>query len=155
MTELSPFQSTGQVGYGCKTWIAREIEEAHFGGLHYVWFSHQLNPLPPTGLSSNPLEIYRVIDYVVKTDDFDHPKIKDLRASLRVAVHQSIAPSNRLLARRLKKMIRRSNIEMFRPQLWRIDLSRIAVGRARAGRFGWDERLIRDLRHGEFSVIVE
>jgi hypothetical protein len=87
MTELSPFQSTGQVGYGCKTWIAREIEEAHFGGLHYVWFSHQLNPLPPTGLSSNPLEIYRVIDYAVKTDDFDHPKIKDLRASLRVAVH--------------------------------------------------------------------
>jgi hypothetical protein len=155
MTELSPFQSTGQVGYGCKTWIAREIEEAHFGGLHYVWFSHQLNPLPPTGLSSNPLEIYRVIDYAVKTDDFDHPKIKDLRASLRVAVHQSIAPNNRLLARRLKKMIRRSNIEMFRPQLWRIDLSRIAVGRARAGRFGWDERLIRDLRQGEFSVIVE
>jgi len=155
MAELSLFQPSGQFGYGCKTWIAREIEETHFDGSYHVWFSHQLNPLPPTGLSSNPLEIYRVIDYAVKTDDFDHPKIKDLRASLRVAVHQSIAPNNRLLARRLKKMIRRSNIEMFRPQLWRIDLSRIAVGRARAGRFGWDERLIRDLRHGEFSVIVE
>ena len=155
MTELSPFQSTGQFGYGCKTWIAREIEETHFGGSYHVWFCHQLNPLPPTGLSSNPLEIYRGIDYAVKTDDFDHPKIKDLRASLRVAVHQSIAPRDRLLARRLKRIIRRSIIETFRPQLWRIDLSRIAVGRARAGRFGWDERLIRDLPQGEFSVIVE
>ena len=103
MTELLPFQPSGQVGYGCKTSIARAIEETHFGGSHHVWFSHQLNPLPPTGLSSNPLEIYRVIDYAVKTDDFDHPKIKDLRASLRAAVHQSIAPRDRLLARRLKE----------------------------------------------------
>ena len=155
MAQLSPFRATGRYGYACKVWIAGEIEQNYLGGVYSVWFSEQLNPLPPTGLSSAPLEIYRVVDYAVKTQDTDHPKIKDLRANIGTAINLFVAPTDPRLAKVLKRQIERAPLEMFRPQLWRIDLSNIETSRLLSGRPDWDEKRIEDLRSGEFELIVE
>ena len=152
---LSPFQPIRRYGYGCKIWIAREIEENYFGGMYYVWFSQHLNPLPPTARSSNPLELYSVIDQAVKIGDVAEPKIKDLRANIRVAINLLVAPGNAPLARALRRAVQRAPLDMFRPQLWRLDLSKLAPNRVQPGKLNWDEWLIQDVRPGEFEVIVE
>ena len=153
MTQLSPFQPSGQFGYSCKVWIARELARKYFGGTYHVWFSRQLNPPEPTGLSSNPLELYRQIDEAVKRADRNHAKIKDLRAKLEELVNRRVGEKDSALARELRNSLR--NMEMFRPQLWRIDLSGVAESRVQSGEPGWDEGLIPDMQEGEFQVIVE
>ena len=71
----------GQCGYACKVWLACQLELLQLNGTHYVWFARELNPIQ-NGDSSNPLSLYREIDTAVKKGDSNHPKIKDLRATL-------------------------------------------------------------------------
>jgi hypothetical protein len=151
----SPAAST-QFGFTCKAWIAYQLEALYLSQVYYVWFSKELNPID-NGDSSNPLELYRVIDRAVKKNDANHPKLKDLKANLLLAVRNLITPSDPVLARQLKRSIRLAPIEMFRPQLWRIDLSKVATGRWNTHRSttGWDEQYVTDLKDGEFDVIGE
>lgn len=143
-------------GFTCKVWIAYQLEANHFGGFHYVWFSRELNPIA-NGDSSNPLELYREIDRAVKKNDVNHPKLKDLKANLLLAVSRRIAPRDAAHARELKRTIRRAPAEMFRPQLWKIDLRR--VDGARWNTTGanplWDEQSVSDLQREEFEILVE
>jgi hypothetical protein len=48
-------------------------------------------------------------------------------------------------------------VEMYRPQLWKLDLSTIAKSRwNRTGaRASWDEQYVADLKDSEFEIIVE
>src|SRR6202011_937454 len=110
----------------------------------------ELNPLA-NGPSSNPLSLYETLDTAVKKKDVNHPKLKDLRANLLWLIHRSI--SDRTLGRQLKRQIRTAPIEMFHPQLWRIDLSKIAASRIHTDKSmpGWDEQYIEDLTGIEFE----
>ncbi|MCP5116636.1 MAG: hypothetical protein GY953_37895, partial [bacterium] len=99
------------------------------------------------------LDLYRTIDMAVKTGDWHQAKIKDLRARIRQAIGMLV--KDRRLARELKKRVRKANLSMFRPQIWRIDLAGFPASRLRPGQQGWDEQLIEDLRAGEFEVIAE
>jgi hypothetical protein len=122
--------------------------------VYYAWFAKELNPMA-NGPSSNPLALYETLDTAVKKKDVNHPKLKDLRANLLRLIHRSIG--DRTVARQLKRQIRTAPIEMFHPQLWRIDLSKISAGRIHTDRSmpGWDEQYIEDLTGIEFEVIVE
>ncbi|MCW5979029.1 MAG: hypothetical protein KIT09_13190 [Bryobacteraceae bacterium] len=151
---FSDFQPSGEYGYGCKAWIAHELEREYLGGSYYCWFSSELNPISPTGESSNPLEIYRAVDHAVKTGDENHSKIKDLRANIIIAINLHIARRDPKLARQVRGALRRAPLSMFRPQIWRIEMSTLE-GRMEPGEPGWKEYLIRDLRSGEFEIIVE
>jgi hypothetical protein len=144
------------LGFTCRVWIASQLEILHLGGYHYVWFSKDLNPIA-NGDSSNPLELYREIDRAVKRNDVNHPKLKDLKANLLLAVTYLIAPSDAARARELKRSIRRASIDMFRPQLWKLDLSRINATRwnKTGANLSWDEQYVTDLKGGEFEVIVD
>jgi len=64
---------TSQFGFTSKAWIAYQLEEIHLGGIHYVWFSTELNPIA-NGESSNPLQLYSDIDIAVKKKDVNHSK---------------------------------------------------------------------------------
>ena len=155
---LSSFRPPGgPYGYGCKVWIAREVEQKYLGGFHYFWFSRQLNPTIQNGLSSNPLRLYSEIDEAVKKEDALHSKIKQLRAEMAWVFYTKIAPKDLQLARALRRAVRRAPLDMFRPQLWRLDLSKqyFTSSRFQAGKADWDEQLIKDLQQGEFEVIVE
>jgi hypothetical protein len=156
MPPLPKPQPSGRHGYACKVWISSTLEQRHLGGCFYVWFARELNPIR-NGDSSNPLWLYLTIDRAVKSGDANHPKIKDLRRILLGVVNRLIARQEPRVAIALRREIRRAPIEMYRPQLWKIDLSRIAPGRIRTngGNPAWDEQHIDDLEPGEFEVIVE
>ncbi len=144
------------LAFACKVWIAYQLEKLHLDGTYYVWFSRELNPLA-NGDSSNPLEIYQEIDRAVKKNDLNHPKLKDLKANLLLAVNYWIEPGDLALARELKRTIRRAPIDMFRPQLWKLDLSKIDAKRwdTKGANPMWDEQFVADLKDGEFSIIVD
>jgi hypothetical protein len=146
----------GLQGYSCKAWIAREVEEKHLRGHHYVWFSQELNPIQ-NGDSSNPAWLYLTIDRAVKKSDVNHPKIRDVRAKLLRVVARLLGTANAGLARELKREIRKAPLSMFRPQLWMLSLPAISSERVKSSGAtpGWDEQHVDDLRAGEFEVIVE
>lgn len=155
---------TGPFGYTCQSWIScalvqglREMEglgDSDPAQAYYAWFASELNPMA-NGPSSNPLSLYETLDTAVKKKDVNHPKLKDLRANLLWLINRSI--SDRTVARQLKRQIRGAPIEMFHPQLWRIDLSKISGIRIHTDRSmpDWDEQYIEDLTASEFEVIVE
>jgi len=147
---------SSQYGYACKVWLAYQLELSEFGGIHYVWFARELNPVH-NGDSSNPLLLCREIDTAVKKGDSNHAKIKDLRANLLTVVTRKIRPASRPLARKLRRAILAAGVDMFRPQLWRLDLSLISSSRvSTAGATaGWDEQHVDNLAAGEFEIIVD
>lgn len=147
---------TSQFGFACKTWIAARLEETHLGGAFYTWFSTELNPIG-NGESSIPLQIYRDIDTAVKKKDGNHPKIELTKLKLLDAVSRLIGPKDAKLARTLRREIRTAPVEMFRPQIWRIDLRAVEVSRWKKDKSnpGWDEQYLTDLEASEFEVIVE
>lgn len=145
--------SRGQFGFSCQTCLAARLQK-YLGGLYYVWFSRELNPIG-NGDSSNPLRMYADMDMAVKRHDINNAKLKDLRVRLLNVVRSRI--SDKLLARQLRREIVLAQPEMFRPQLWRIDLATIAASRIKLdeSRAGWDEQYIADLSETEFQIIVE
>lgn len=145
---------TGDQGFACKVWLARVLEEDYLNAEYFVWFSASLNPDAPTGRSSNPLLIYEELDTAVKRGDDNHAKVQSVRTSLRQAVRQIVGPQNKQLARRLRRAVRKAPLDMFHPQLWKLDLNKIG-NRKQRGRSGWDEFKIRNLTAKEFETIVE
>jgi hypothetical protein len=101
--------------------------------------------------------LYWQIDTAVKKNDVNHPKIRDLRVSLVDAIARFVKPGNPGRAESLVAQVLGAPVEMFRPQLWRLNISSIAPTRwdATGATPGWDEYLISDLALGEFEVIVE
>jgi hypothetical protein len=154
-TDILALPNPGRYGFTCKVWLAAELDRV-LGDRYFVWFSTELDPID-NGDSSNPLELYRMLDRAVKRKDWNHPKVKNLRAKLLVAIDQEIAPRDSQLAIRLIRDIESSTIEMFRPQLWRIDLSKVAPERwdTKDRQEGWNEQLVKDLARDEFEVIVD
>jgi hypothetical protein len=146
----------GKYGYACKTWIASELEKTQFDCKYYVWFALKLNPVQ-NGDSSNPLLLYRELDTAVKKKDVNHTKIKDHRATLLMLVLRFIKPKDSQLARQLKREILHAPIEMFHPQIWRLDLSRLEKMRwnTSGSMPGWDEQFIEDLASGEFEIVTQ
>lgn len=153
---LAPPPTPGERGFSCKTWLARTFEERYRRGHHFVWFSSELNPIL-NGDSSNPLWLYLTLDRAVKLRDANHPKITAVRYKLLQAVKKVIGPGDRRLLRELKREIRAAPIEMYRPQIWSIDVANISPPRidAEQANPNWDEALVRDLKQEEFCVIVE
>lgn len=148
--------STSHYGFTCKVWIASKIEEIHLGGTYYVWFATELNPIA-NDKSAIPLEIYREIDVAVKTRLLNHWKIESVKANLLLAVSRQIAPADPEKARELRLEIETASLDMFRPQLWRINLQMVDASRWRKDGVhpGWDEQILTDLRRSEFEIVVE
>jgi len=136
--------------------MAYQLEIQHLGGKYFVWFSKELNPIA-NGNSSNPLELYLEIDRAVKKSDVNHAKLKDLKANLLWVVNTFIAPSDSKRARLLTAQILRAQVEMYRPQIWKLDLSKVQSTRwnKTGANPAWDEQFVTDLRNGEFEIIVD
>ena len=112
---FSPIPIRTPYGFACKIWVAYQLEKHYLGGLYYVWFARELNPIE-NGDSSNPLTIYETVDRAVKKRDINHPKLKDFKAGLLDVVNRLIVPRDAALARSVRREILRAPVEMFRPQ---------------------------------------
>jgi hypothetical protein len=153
---LESLPIAGRDGFACKVWVAAQLEKQYLGGVYYVWFSKELNPIG-NGDSSNPLLLYADIDRAMKKRDLNHSKLKDLKARLLDVIARRVKPNDPHLAKSLRREVLIAPIEAFRPQLWKVNLSRIAASRVKNDRSseGWDEQYVPDLAEGEFEIIVD
>ena len=91
--------------------------------------SKEMNPIG-NGESANPLIIYRWFDEAIKRNDHNHPKILHHRTMLQWVIDRGMRESiiDELLASRLAKAVANAPITLFRPEIWRLDLSVILGG---------------------------
>lgn len=151
-----PARPTSQFGYACKTCIAAQLDPLLLGGFYFAWFSTELNPIA-NGSSSVPLLIYSVLDTAVKRKQITHEKILSVKVELLLTVERVIKPRDLPHARALRHAILSAPVEMFRPQIWRIDLRHVDGSRWKKDRTrpGWDEQYVTDLTATEFEIVVE
>lgn len=154
MPLLKPPVRDNTLGFTCKIHVAAVLEREFLGGKYFVWFAHSLNP-PQNGQSSNPLDIYIGLDQAIRKRDENNPKLKEFRTKLLAVIAREL-PKDDPQRRRLMREIRLAPIEMFRPQIWRLDLTQIELTRIKVDQSmpDWDEQYIADLREGEFEIIV-
>lgn len=140
-------------GFSCQTWIGRQVNELLHPGSFYCWFSRHFNAAD-NGASANPMWIYTELDRAVQQGDTNYPKIKDVRTNLMWTVFKEL-----IIAGRLSDIIpavaqiRAAQIQMFKPQIWRLDLNSIG-NRYTSGHQYPDEYLLTDLKASEFQVII-
>ena len=105
------------------------------------------------GFSSNPLAVFIELDKVVRTNDFNHSRVDQLKTRLcNWILGANITPG--IISRLLSEIIS-APMPAFRPQLWKIDLANIHVTRlVNLGQFA-NEYQIRDLVRQEIQVIAQ
>ena len=138
-------------GYSCQPWLAVDIADRYFRGSYRVWFSTALNPAA-NGNSSNPLRLFEELDAIVRTNDYNHSRIDQLKHRLSWWVGGSALLSHEVAL--LLSEIASAPAPAFRPQLWKINLYNIHVSRLISlGQFP-DEYQLGDLIRAEIDVIV-
>lgn len=141
-------------GYSCQSWLARQINEFLHPGQYYCWFAGHFNAME-NGDSSNPLWLYVTLDRAVEQGDINNAKVKDTRTNVLFAAIRELQKSgrgNEISA--TITAITQAPIELLTPQLWRLDMNAIA-GRYTRGHQYPDEFNIKDLKPGEFDVIID
>jgi hypothetical protein len=107
------------------------------------------------GDDSNPIWLYLLLDRAVDQGAVNNAKIKDVRANLMRAVAKELRATGRKAeVADAVAAIRIAPLGMFMPQLWRLDVAKIA-GRYISGTYYSDEYLISDLVASEFETIVD
>ena len=107
------------------------------------------------GDSANPMWLYLTLDRAVEQDDINNAKVKDVKANLLFATVKELAKAGRgneipaAIA-----SITNAPIEMFTPQLWRLEMDALG-GRYTRGNQYPDEYKIEDLKTQEFDVIID
>lgn len=165
-------------GYSCQVWLAVHISGEIYGhGNRYAWFSLQFNPQQAD--SSNPCEGYYILlSRAVQQKDFGNRLIRDYKTQLLDIVDREAKPGGKLAgksaqAAALQREITNAPIEYYRPDVWLLDLQKIALRagktihmltldlRSNAARkvkapqiLQPDEYLIYDLQDNEYEVII-
>src|SRR6266446_8469215 len=133
--------------YTCRTWLATDIANRYFARVYRIWFATALNPRH-NGPSSNPMGLYRELDDIVNTNDYNHSRVQQLRERLTNWISGSSLSAADIAHLRVE--IAAAPVTAYRPQLWRITLSNIHISRLiNLGQFP-DEYQIRDLIEQEF-----
>lgn len=149
-----PYPASNTFGYSTQTWLSRVVNEYLHPGVYYCWFARKFNSMA-NGDDSNPVWLYLIVDRAVFQNGQNNAKIKDLRTNLMRAVARGLYALGRAdEVSSALAVIRSATIEMFTPQLWRIDLTKIR-GRYSSGHQYPDEYLITNLSTNEFDVVVE
>jgi len=107
------------------------------------------------GDDSNPLFIYMWLDRAVQQGGVNNPKVKDVRANLMRAASRELRAAGR--EGELDETIDRISqapLEMFTPQIWRIDLTAVS-GRYKQGVHYPDEYELKGLTATEFEIIID
>ncbi len=178
LTIATPPPAPDDCGYSCNAWLAVEVAGQVFPNSRKVWFSMAFNPIANVD-SSNPAEIYLVLSRAVQRGDVGSRIIRDRRSQLIRLVRQ-LRKTGQLSvqdARDYRREIAGASVSAFRPEVWRLDLAKIALrkyGMVDITRLKTecqnnarqeialnppqslqpDEYLIFDLRNDEFETII-
>ncbi len=109
--------------YSCQTWRARKINEFLHPDSYYCWFSNHFNAMK-NGDSSNPIQLYLMLDRAVEQNDINNSKIKDIKANLLHAIDKELTAAGR--ENEIPKAmatIDNAHLQQFTPQIWKIELT--------------------------------
>lgn len=153
MIDDYPGRSTSY-GYSCQTWLAREINEFLHKGSYYCWFTKHFNAMK-NGDSSNPIQLYLMLDRAVEQNDTNSSKIKDVEANLLYAIYEELTDMGREneIPKAVTK-IKKAPLRQFTPQIWKIKLANIADRYASNHQYP-DEFKIINLKSHEFEVVID
>lgn len=139
-------------GYTCQTWLSKTIADNYFGGKYRVWFATSINPTN-NGNSSNPIKLYMELVDIVEKNDIHHSRFIEIKNRLiswigSTNLHHKTKTN-------LISTIEKAPVNSFRPEIWKIDLSKIHINRLiDLGQYP-DEYLIKNLNYREFKVMTK
>lgn len=132
-----------------------------FGDQHYVYLAAPFHPYrlanPP---SSRPHEIYERLYEGAHDRDFYNDTIRARRDGLRAAISYRLGALDSLVALALHHIVDNVDPIFFTPIVYRVDRARISSTRidlsagTRAHGIASNECLVRDLRPGEFEILL-
>ena len=141
-------------GYSVQTWIAKLVNEYLHSGSYFCWFSMTYNAMR-NGDDSNPIWIYLILDRAVAQGGLNNAKVKDVKANLLQVIDRELRVNNRASeVSGALSAVMNAPLDMFTPQLWRIDLGSISAKRYTGNYQYPDEYRITDLKASEFEVII-
>jgi hypothetical protein len=116
-------------GYSCNVWLAKQLTQQLFPpDTKHVWFSTHFNPAQNVP-SSNPAEIYISASRAVQEGDIGSRIIRDYRLQL-IRLVEQLGVANQLTYQQVddyRTLITNEGIASFRPEVWRLDLQKIAT----------------------------
>lgn len=165
---------TSSFGYSCQVYLALKVANEVFGvSVPWLWFSRQFDPVDNVD-SSNPAQIYLLLSRAVQARDIGSKIIRGYKASLiDTVIKHVVDPSD---SASLQNIINGASIDYFRPQVWLLNLEAIAkkkytnvdavldecrenakdeVGKNIGQTLQLDEYLIKDLKNGDYAVVIE
>lgn len=156
--------------YSTNSYLSYYINETFYGGTHFVWCTpvlnpqilDHLNPLRNIPVSSSPFHIYNRFTEDVKTGDKHSGKIENNR--INILKGATIMLGKKIITNKdfalIKQTVELAELEKFRPLLYLIPRSSMAVGRIKevpvdlaANPLG-NEYQIHDLKTGEFDAVT-
>jgi hypothetical protein len=140
-------------GYSAQTWIAKLVNEFLHPGSYFCWFATSFNAMR-NGDDSNPIWIYLSLDRAVDQGGINNVKVDKVKANIIQAIDRELMAAGRKteIAPAIVA-VNSAALDMFTPQLWRIDISAI-IGRYTTNNQYPDEHCVRDLRTHEFDVVI-
>lgn len=128
MVDGMPPALSEEYGYSCNIWLTKEITGRLFNpNRRKVWFATTFNPVANVD-SSNPCAIYTQISRAVQLGDVGSRIIKDYRSQLLSWISDrlrmdALTPQE---AEHYRVHVISADISAFRPEVWRLDLRKIA-----------------------------
>jgi hypothetical protein len=148
-----PFVPERKHGYSCQTVLSARVNEFLHPGTYYCWLSTEFNPAK-TGNSSNPCSLYTTLSKAVQEDDTGDAKVQQIRTALLEAVTRKFPIEENQDAARAIVHVRHAVIDLFRPQIWRVDLKKVADRMTSGHQYPYEHK-VEDLKCQEFEVIIE
>jgi hypothetical protein len=140
-----------EFGYSCQPWLSIDIADRYFSSVYRAWFATSINP-QLNGGSSNPLTLFRELDQIVHSNDFNHSRVDQLKSRLSRWIAGSTLASQDVA--NLLSEIAAAPMPALRPCLWKLNLQNIHVSRLISlGQYP-DEYQVRDLIKSEIEVLV-
>jgi hypothetical protein len=116
---------TKDYGYSCQCWLKTQIDRLCYSP-PWIWFSTAFGAWTNVD-SSNPCWLYLDLSRAVYQKDVGNRLIRDLRAQmLRSVDNSSLSPGDK---HNLRTRVTTAAIDEFRPEVWRLDLNKIAFNR--------------------------
>lgn len=98
--------------FGTTSLMVKVITEIYFNNKFYLYFADNFNAWPTNPPSSNPFQIYKDYEEIVRTNDCKNPKYITHRNGLRIAIMKKYSKGTKERKEGLKSVTIMSPLEM-------------------------------------------
>lgn len=144
--------------YGTVPALVWILNHYFYGRVHYSWLAEYFHPLDTNPKSSNPYLIYGDLMWAWRRRDPYDKFVRGSRYGISAGVQarKTAGVTDPALSRRLRRICKRVEVDLFYPLVYRVDIDRVAPARrsvAGSGTTGSRELLVADLHEAEFDLL--